>query len=297
MIAKTASKKIIVFALVASIAGSAFIPALAPRAEAQFAGLVGCFAGGTITSILSGLFSSFVSTSEVPVGDAGLRNKEYTLDCLVWAAAKAVVDSITQSVLGWAQTGNWNGTPFFVEDPSQYFSSLDDDIANLFIDELPATNISSDFKSSVIQAIQLDTIRTPYQQSRSSQCTVCNIDAFVNDFSGQGGWDTFLEVVSNPQNTPFGAYALATAELGRRQAVVAKEQQDFLDWGGGFLPQLNPATGSVLTPGSSIRDQLTRVISSGLAELENADELAEILAALATSLITTIFGGGGLLGA
>ena len=313
MITHTVSKKIIVLALVLGIAGTGFISALAPRAEAQFAGLttdaLSCFAAGSIASILSGLFSGSITTSfssEVPVSDSGVRNttgdlvnKEYSLDCIVWAAAKAIVNSITQSVLGWAQSGNWNNTPFFVEDPSQYFASLGDDVSDLFIDELAdvGTNISPNFKTSLIRAIALDTTRISYQESQLSRCAVDTTDAFVNDFSGEGGWDTFLEITSNPQNTPFGCYAFATAELERRKTVVAKEQKDFLDWGGGFLPQLNPATGSVLTPGSTIRDQLTRVISSGLAELENADELAEILAAFASSLITTIFGGGGLLNA
>ncbi len=310
---KTALKKIVAFTIVLSTVGSAFIPAFAPRAGAQLTELISdaatCYIADSIGDILTGLFESSVgfndtSGAEVPVADDDLQSaaytmqsKEFGLDCLVWAASKAVLDSVTESVLSWAQRGNWNGTPFFVEDPSQYFSSLEDDVSNLFIDELAdaATNISPDFKSSIIQAIQLDTVRIPYQES--SRCTVCNPDAFINDPDGQGGWDTFLEITSNPQNTPFGAYSLATAELNRRQVVVAKEQQDFLDWGGGFLPELDPRTGSVLTPGSTIRDQLTKVIGTGLTQLENSDELAEILAALATSLITTVFGGGGLLNA
>ena len=315
MITKTTSQKIIAFVLIASAVGSSFIPALAPRAEAQLTDLISdaasCYLGNSIGDILTGLFESSVgfndtSGAEVPVADDDLQSaaytmqsKEFGLDCLVWAATKAVLDSVTESVLGWAQSGNWNGTPFFVEDPSQYFASLEDDVNNLFIDELAdaGTNISPNFKSSLIQAVQLDSVRIPYQESRSSQCAVDTTDAFIEDFSGQGGWDTFLTVVSNPQNTPFGCYSIATAELNRRQSVVAQEQRDFLNWGEGFLPELNPRTGSVLTPGSLIRDQLTKVISSGLEELQNADELAEILTALATSLISTIFGGGGLLNA
>src|SRR5262245_57301049 len=79
--------------------------------------------------------TTFVQTLISALYDGDMNIKEYVLDPLAYMAAKMAMQSLTESVVNWAN-GGFEGSPAFITNLRQNFQSLADDIANEFFGQL-----------------------------------------------------------------------------------------------------------------------------------------------------------------
>ena len=232
--------------------------------------------------------------------------------------AQKMVDNIVASSVKWAQTG-FEGGPSYVTDPQQFFTSVADGAAGEFI----RGDKDLGFLCSPFQANIRLSLAQQYYQPASFQCTltdvVDNIDNFLGDFN-QGGWDAWFSMTQNSSNNPYGAFIGAKIELDSRIAERLNIEKTQLDWSQGFkgwaecLEYDNVYVGTsdgttdedfaqgecikrgpTRTPGSAIKSQLDKVMSSGLDKLITAEHIDQLISGFASGLLNKyVFGSKGL---
>ncbi len=160
----------------------------------------------------------------------------------------------------------------------------------------------------------------------SIQQSIKNYDAFTQNFEN-GGWEGWFSVTQNMQNNPYGAYIEAQNSLTLSIQNQNQKYQDQLTQGKGFLSYekctnttaagnnnqdfadcinsgedeayctetypTTPDTNSckTVTPGSVISDQLGKVLGSTVDELNLTNSINQVVSALMTQGIKSIFGG------
>jgi hypothetical protein len=273
-------------------------------------GIGTCIASSVIGSVLGDGFTTGTEdgdgTQEVPTfdDDQDAKQKEGNLkeelvDCLVYTAQTEVLESIVEDVLGWVQTGYGGGeAPQFITDEFSYLSEIRDFLAEDFItNDLQGANIPNSFKDDVIDAVTKDSSRVDFDDI--IECEDQNVD-FDQLFSEDGGGDydaasAYIHgILTDPACAPMGSYLLASAEKERKQGATEQREQDRLDRGDGFLPQIDD-DGSITTPGINIKAITDRLLESGVKKIEESDEIAEIVTALLEDVVTTVFSTGGSL--
>ena len=253
------------------------------------------------------------------------------LNGLAWTVAKTAIQSLTQSMVNWINSG-FEGSPAFVTDLQENLGFLADAVAEDFIsglDQVVVDNtgfsIRSPFQDQLAEALREEFYRTtssygfdvrnPY--TLSTNCT--DAEGFTRgDFSC--GYDGWFSMSQNPANNPIGRYLIARNELFRRIDDESQRRITELTWGRGFLSWRGPCgpygrpsgTGSstpvslsqtdtssrcrIRTPGAIVEESLGITVNSPLRQLEIADSINEIVAALAGQLVNQVLGGTGLSG-
>jgi hypothetical protein len=253
----------------------------------------------------------------VPVSDGPLELKEtgfsifgvptgISLDGLAFIAANLIIARITDSIVSWINTG-FQGSPAFIQDPGGWFVETADMASGALFEELGV----ADFLCTPFAPIRAALVWN-YQQKKFTRDYKCklsdvagNFNNFVSgDFNGQGGWDQWFNITQNPSNNPFGVYIGAQIEMDSRIAKAVGLENNKLDWGKGFLsiqkckvedPSLPHGCKEyypIETPGSVVEAQLNNTLDSEGRRINVADEMNEILSALANQLVTHVFQGG-----
>jgi hypothetical protein len=237
--------------------------------------------------------------------------KENLLDGIAWAIAKQMASNVTRSLINWINSG-FQGSPSFITDFRQFLLDSLDQVAGEYIKSLGGIGefICSPFQLDVQAALSIN-----YAQARSGMpsgpnqnlCTLTGIGSNIENFlSGTvDSWDQWLEVTSNTQNLPYGAYLAAESSLNIRLRNEAGQQVEVAGWGNGFLSQkvCNAIEGTdrkdckITTPGQVISEALTFNLSIGQRTLIEADEINELIGALVNQLVLQVVQGlNGLLG-
>lgn len=240
-----------------------------------------------------------------------LNYKEYFLDGIAHGLAKMALQSMTQSIVNWINSG-FEGRPAFITDLEGFLLERADEIAGDLIYNDPSLNfLCSPFQLDVKVALDAYYMEQTRRDGSSFQCTLSdvseNIDGFLRGNFQDGGWPAWFEVTQNPQNTPTGAYLAAEAELAARIADDEGRTVRELDWGEGFMSfkvcdGSRGAGGStencdITTPGAVIANQINKSLGAGQDALIEADEINEIIGALFGQLAQrAITGLNGLLG-
>ena len=245
---------------------------------------------------------------------------EDIIDKIAASLAQVLIDNMVKSTVKWAQSG-FEGNPAYVTNPEQYFTDIADGVAGNYIAGTDLNFLCSPFQTQIRLALQRSYVQTPQFQCTLTE-VVGNIDAFYNDFN-QGGWDGWLSMTQNDLNNPYGAFFEAQIELDSRiaKAVGLKNQQ--LEWNQGFLsyeqcpegmefvgpatppdpdnpgPNLQPGDCLVrevtVTPGTTIKSQLDKVLPSGLEKLISVQHIDQLISSFATGLLNRyVFGSRGL---
>jgi hypothetical protein len=253
------------------------------------------------------------------------------LDGLAWTAAKVAVQSMTQSMVNWINTG-FDGSPAFVTDLERNLGNLADSVANDFFTELDRVTYSNTGLSlrSPLQDQIAAQLREEFYRTTSSYgfdarhpYTLGNYSsdpaAFTRGDFSKGGFNALFSI-SEQANNPYGRYMLARQELSSRLDSAAQSRVNEFIAGSGFLswrgdcgqyarPQAKTdqvdLSGSskeknrncpVRTPGALIESSLGIAATSPLRQLELADSINEVVGALAGQLVNQVFGSGGLVG-
>lgn len=247
------------------------------------------------------------------------------VDALAWTAAKRVVQSMTQSIVTWINSG-FEGSPAFVTDLNRNLGNLADAVAEDFLRGLDSVVVSNTGFS--IRAPFQDQISAALREEfyRTTSSYGFDVRHPYNDCNRSAGFsfNSWFCQSQNPANNPYGRYMLARDELWQQVDSAAQNRLRELDWGNGFLSwrgncgpygrgnqtagpggisgpvdlnQRDQTVGcSIRTPGSVIEDQLVNTLGSPIRQLELADSLNEIVGALMSQMVNQVLGDGGLSG-
>lgn len=226
-----------------------------------------------------------------------LQVKEYVLDPLAWMAARALVRSISQSTIQWINSG-FQGSPAYVTDLDGFLTDIADRTIGNFIYGTSLSFLCSPFQLQIRLALA-----TSFSSFRDR--TMCrlsgivdNLDSFINGNFSSGGWGGWFQLVT--QDNPYNRYIQSHIEISARLNAQQANAMAQLNWGRGFLSwqQCTPNPGGAggqtcrtVTPGSTIQDHLSSVLGLDLQRLAVADEINEVIGALATQLLSQVFGG------
>ena len=268
------------------------------------------------TALLNKIQSTISAGANVGTAGAtaGLLTKE-TLDGIAWSIAKQMVSNMTKSMVNWINSG-FQGSPAFITDLNGMLLDALDTTAGEYIKSLGGIGsfICSPFKLDVQIALQIKYAQVRSGESSGATTPMCkltdiqnNIEGFLNGI-GDHGWQDWISITSNPQNTPFGAYLDAEAKLHAKLVNEAGQQITIANWNQGFLSKKicesvegKPAAAGqnckITTPGQVIEQALTFQLSTGPQSLVQADEINEIIGALINQLtLQAMQGLNGLLG-
>lgn len=264
------------------------------KAEAQLGGCGAAIATDLFGSVLSSGISSFLGGT-VPVNDSVVRskttnlsNKEGWLDACMMAVLKATLSTMIQSITAWVQ-GGFNGSPSFARDLDTTWNSIVDGEIGSFLNNLTGVNLCDPANLSFLLRLSVSsgTVREKYECTFSE--IGANFEAFSRDFES-GGWVAYQQAFS-PEVSPISFAFEAGSDLNGRIAQAKSNTQQELAWGRGFFASKDPVTGKVLTPGSTIENQLAESLGSNIRQFELADEFDELFAALLEQFTQELFTG------
>lgn len=317
--------------------GAVLAPLAAPTPAYAQAGCVGGAAGGATTAAVS-------TALAVPVSEAVLQthaSANTAIECeesvvmnilngIAWAAAKAVVQAITQSLVQWINSG-FEGSPAFETNLKAGLLRVADGVVTDFLFDLGKTDqISMPWGDALQEGIALGyyLYTSPQRLQAQLRYTLAsfssNPQAYLFGDFRYGGWNAWYQVNTQCGNNPYCSQLATHDELTRRLDSMVSQRLRELDWGRGFLSWRGPcqkyAGGtttneegeavplsenegggrcleySVRTPGAVIESQLEHQLGSGIRQLELADSINEIIGALAAQLVSQVLSESGLLG-
>lgn len=251
-------------------------------------------------------------------GSIGLLIKETIADFAGWMFGDQMLTIISNEILDWAQTDFQDismvissdgtleqkavsGDSTFIENPTEFFANLQDDVGIYFLHELDkaSENILPGFRDSVIAELARQEQRRNNPLSElEATLTEDEINDFMDDFS-EGGWERFLELTSNPQNYYDGALLSAQLELDAQQREAVQQTLTELEQGDGFLTirRCDEFGGlqegadprgclryEEVTPGQIISERVNRGTSTDIERIQNADEITEVVAVVVRRL-------------
>jgi len=264
--------------------------------------------------------------TEIAISDtttAGATSLQATimhlLNSLAWTVAKTAIQSMTRSIVTWINSG-FEGSPAFVTDLNRNLRGLADTVAMEFFQNLNADVIDSPFLEQVALGVGTAYYLNSSQDriSRRLRYTLNeysrNDRAFLDGDFREGGFNAWFSLWLDQANNPIGAHYIAGQELGSQIEAEAFERLQELMYGRGFMSwrgectlRADPETVSLgsdegclkydtLTPGTVIERQLSDTLKSPMDQLELADSIDEIVAALAVQMVTQVASASGLLG-
>lgn len=281
-------------------------------------GIFGCAAGtygmpvGTLSAI-GGVY--------VPVNDAAVTQntgylvyKECVLDGVVVRMREAASGAVVKNILTWANSGR-GGNPVFVDNQAAYYQQKIDRVILENIKDYNLSGLCTQYRPAVKRAILENWVRITRQPQSSYSCpSGMTSEQVAECLSGRGGveacggWEGWMNLVSEPGSTPLGAYINAQARSDREVAAQLSILRDELLQGNGFAPTdtytSNPTdTGEdrverrIVTPGYLISQLVSQAAGSGFRQLENASEIDQIVNSLFSGITQQILtGSGGLKG-
>lgn len=245
------------------------------------------------------------------------EDKEYILDGIIWAVINAIIEHIADSTVDWINSG-FEGGPAFITNFDDTLTKVANQTLGEFIEGSPLAFLCSPFSLDIKIALILQ-----FGGERRAHCTLSdvfdNVDNALDDLGNDWSWDKWYNV-TQPQNNVYGAYASAYSDMSLRLAKAEDKTITKSNWGGGFLEYKHceedkeviecetateegrcesyivPGKCTTQTPGTTINNSLTNVLSLGNDRLKMADEIDELIGALLNQLISSVFNSkGGLL--
>lgn len=283
--------------------------------------------------LLSFVFSFFAipnykkADAAIPVVDVANLTKEGGLDLVAWGLAQYAIERIAQGAINWINGSGGNSR--YPRNLKGVLAQTADEVIGAYIYASDFGAVCDPFRLSIRASLARQ-----YINQEPAQCTlsgvVNNVEGFLDGDFFDGGWGAWRELVTG--SNPYTQFLEAKNELDIRIQTSQRDIGDDLLRGGGFLSyktcpgeiyscsyyepegleyiveettraECAVKLGQVLgcaqdevvnTPGSVIQKGLTDVLGSGVAKLEAADEINEIIGALLTKLINNIFSQTGL---
>ncbi|MBU6431006.1 MAG: PKD domain-containing protein [Patescibacteria group bacterium] len=221
-----------------------------------------------------------------------------SLNSIYILVMKTLLAHITDSIVDWINNG-FEGGPSFVTDPKSFLLGVGDEVAGEFINGTEWGWVCDPYRLNIKIALSLGTGNF----KRKRKCTLTGIiNNFNNFFNGtfkEGGWQSWFQITTNPNQAPFSAFLSVDAELQKRIKQRNDMELKKLDWGKGFFSSQECLAydkdtkecvkwGPVKTPGTVIESQLENTLGSSLRQMEIADDIDKIVGALTTQLVKMV---------
>ncbi len=202
------------------------------------------------------------------IGKWAWERAELVKELLIRAAADRIIKELTASIVDWINSG-FEGGPSFLTNTDQFLQETADIAIGDMLKGSALAFLCDPFKIQVKLSLGLQ--YQPFQETISCTFTsaLANAEGAMNDFMrgdfiGGGGWDSWLQITTVPQNNQMGAMILAQSELDARIADGKASATMELNWGQGFMSynKCTDANGRV-TYGTNVRSKLTAARPSG----------------------------------
>ncbi len=267
---------------------------------------------GMVWECCANLFTNIITT----IKNVMKVLKEFGLDTVAWVIAQKLIQKITKDLVKWAQRG-FDGAPAFATDFEGLLLDTVNAVAGDYIlgrRELAWLCSPYSFNIRFTLAIQVQQFR-----DRTPRCTLTGvIDRFDDFLEGDflsGGWAGWFQLTQQPTNNIYGSFLTARSGLNSQISSAKERKTNLLDWGHGFLGWTECPSGTnkvkqgqtetcvggdadgneikmdpiTQTPGKVIEKQLNDVLPEGRKKLVTADEINEIIGAIASTLISQLF--------
>jgi hypothetical protein len=242
--------------------------------------------------------------------------KEWVGDPLVTFVAKTTLRAITQSVVNWINN-DFQGSPSFITNPEGFLTGVADKVIGRTIQAIDPLWCEP-FRFNLRLAFGVGYgFNTKEEVTCRLSDVIANVqgayDSFVSGTSNfqNGGWQNWINITGNQQNNAYGAYLTTVSKLDASIITASGKEVKLLDLGQGFkswrkclkynyeladypvgAPRECVQYGPIETPGSLIQNQLSEAMGRDLEELGVADEINEIVGALANKMIQKVMSGG-----
>lgn len=287
-----------------------------------------------LQNILKSIKDNWYQAMDLEQG-AALNFKEYFLDPMAWTAANVIIDQFGDALVDWIRNG-FEGSPMFLSDPEGFFRDTANQFSGAIIDALDMEwlcdplgklrlNIDFFFPGTDRAKYKCtfndiaDNFENIANRDDLSDWINVNVNvhernivrAYGSDYRN-GGFLMWLFTAQKKNNdlgrtiqTANDAYAAARISVGTEKFGLnlnsgffgIKKCVEWEDVQSGSKKCLKYET---RTPGALVQDQLENSTNKDLRRLQVADEIDEIIGALATTmmgwLLTGGNDGGGVLG-
>jgi hypothetical protein len=204
---------------------------------------------GLISATLTDIAVNTTETVLIESGvSPGVAQKETVWDAIAYFAARTLIRTLSQSIVDWINSG-FQGNPSFIQNPEKFLTDTADRAVGEFIFANPDLKfLCSPFQMNI--KINLGLGYSPFKDKIN--CTLSGAlqntqgavtEAYENfmsgDFINGGGWDSWLNITTQPQNNQLGAMLIAQAELDASVANKQLAKKDELSWNGGLLSMKN----------------------------------------------------------
>jgi len=320
-------KKTVVLILIVAFIAPAAVLLVPQKTEAQGGACIGTLLTGVI-SLVIGTVATFLT---IPVGDmvnkathdinSTFSGGTFISDCIIKPMVKALVKQLIHqflmSIVDWINDGFDGSGPRFVSDPASFFADIADRAIGQVVMGSDLNFLCSPFALDVRLALGLN-----YWSGGFRDRITCTLSDIINNTMNaaertayRNSWQSWLDLTTQPQNNPYGAYALAKSQIeiriANQQFVAGKEA----DWGTGFLTTkrcVEYITGEeelamldayggdpclryeTVTPGKMIQEGISGTLQAEVSEYVAAEDLDAIFGALTNQMIGGIFKATGL---
>lgn len=319
-------------ALIITLLAPSFFLSFPPQAKAISVAVIGDISFPTHLLTLAKDTLTSISTYTSAAANVAQQVNTYVLQPLAFVMSVGLLKALTAGVLAFV-IGDSNGTgkPQFVQDLQGTLQKVGDIKAQAFFIQFGKIS-NSPFSASITSSL-----RTNYLQQTSlagfwaaNKCTLTaaspNVNAFLaGNWSQGGGVRAWMSLTTQPQNNPFMLSQNAQGQLASLVATAQDTRTKVLNWGQGFMAWCGDydasastgksgaspgddcdkgdgTTGTMKTPGSTIKATLDKALGSVQDKLTQIGSLAKevnsILSDVATvfqtiNLAQSILGGSG----
>ena len=263
------------------------------------------------------------ATSATAVNTTITVNKESWLDSLGWMMANVVIDQFGDAIVDWIRNG-FEGSPMFLSDPEGFFRETANQASGAII-----SKFNAEWLCSPLGKLKIDlNFLFPGTDRVKYGCTFNDITGNFRDIAGRTDLDDWVDfnvdvgednIVKNfSSDYRNGGFLMwlttadwknndvgATLRVVDDAFIAASAKISLgafqLDLGQGFFgvkkclaydAQKNCVKEITTSPGQLVQDQLKLVAGKDLSRLEVADEINEIIGALATTMMGWLLTGG-----
>lgn len=264
-----------------------------------------------VAFVVFGVSSPVITYAAVPVFEtnptvAGIVPQnfyEFYFKLAVQALKRKLLDMVVDQITSWIQGG---GKPKFVSDWSGFLKDAADQAAGAYLNSLT----EGQFCSAINKQTVLNTIPVARFSGPQNTCSLSlqgrNWQNFFTDFTN-GGWTSWIQLNTQPQNNIFGQYALTydnymMQRTAAQQAALAEAQA-----GRGFLsvskciqyeedefgnPTSNCIRSQIVTPGAVVGDLASKAVGSDIDFIVNTEDLAAYVSAITNAVLNRLFSEG-----
>lgn len=200
-----------------------------------------------VSDVLTGTATYWMALSMMGVGPEGTpagappgtAKKTGWWDRLGVFVIKFVLRQFTLATVNWINSG-FQGNPAYIQDPNKFMMQATDRAIGEFIFQGPLNWLCDPFKIKIQLALGLQ--YRPFQDKIN-----CSLSGILNNVQGAyngfvagnfidgGGWDSWLQLTTQPQNNEIGAMLMSQAELDARIEGTTNTNLVEAGWAGGLL--------------------------------------------------------------